>query len=397
METPVTAKATAVDLLHSMAGNALPTHTDVIDAALADTDFDWHGLHDQAVAHGLMPLMYRHLLASGRFHVPPAFREALSEEFRNHAVSRFVFARRLRELLAQLEAADVEALPYKGPVAAIQLYGHYAARQYGDIDILVRPEQLHEAIRVLRGAGLRQTLALAESWQEHYLRENHALQWVEPATGLVVDLHWTLADRYQGWNIGPEFWFQDTVTVDLLGTSVRAMGPERLLLTLSVHAARSLWERLAWLGEIAQLIRVQPALNWALVFAEAERSGFTRAFHVNLELVRHHFDIELPEPWREQVAGDRTAARLAAALSADLRSGRGAPFGLLGKLRFGLGIRSSLGERLRYLRGLITHLSGHDLHRTRIPPQLAALFWITRPLRLLHKSLAERRRLQEQR
>jgi len=57
--------------------------------------------------------------------------------------------RRLRQLLSAFQASGIDVRPYKGPVLAIQLYGHYAMRQYRDLDLLVWPEQADEALRII--------------------------------------------------------------------------------------------------------------------------------------------------------------------------------------------------------------------------------------------------------
>jgi hypothetical protein len=336
-----------------------------------------------------MPLAYRHLIASHDFDLPPAFRDRLTQGFHAHAISRFGYARRLRELLVLLNAGGIPALPYKGPALAIQVYGHYAARQYGDIDILVRPEQAVDALRLLLDAGLRQGRPLPPQWDRHLRRLRHSYEVRDPQTGVTVDLHWALADRYQDWDLAPEWLMRDGVTVDLLDTPVRTMNPERQLLALSVHGARHLWERLAWLAEVAELIRANPDLDWELVFTQARQIGFARALRASLLLARDAFDVFPPPPWATRITHDHAARRVADELFAQLRSERGVATGLLDKFRFGWRVREGFMPRLAFAWAVASQPSENDM-RGREGSRIRA--WLVRPLRLLRKGLAQWRR-----
>src|SRR5262249_38626975 len=103
---------------------------------------------------GLMPLAYRPLIPRSPFAVAPALRSALTLEFPRHSISRYTATRRLRELLCALSAAGVDAWPFKGPVLAAQLYGNFAMRQFGDLDVIVRPRDVRAALAVLAHNGV---------------------------------------------------------------------------------------------------------------------------------------------------------------------------------------------------------------------------------------------------
>ena len=57
------------------------------------------------------------------------------------------------EILDRLTAAGIRALPLKGSLLARELYGDVGARTSVDVDVLVAPENLHDAVGVLSGLG----------------------------------------------------------------------------------------------------------------------------------------------------------------------------------------------------------------------------------------------------
>ena len=102
---------TTLVLLIGLARAGLPEDREPPQRALADPRLDWAVLLDEAVAHGLVPLLCRHLVARPGFALPDSARNELVQGFQRHAISRFTLARRQREILALLAEAGIGALP----------------------------------------------------------------------------------------------------------------------------------------------------------------------------------------------------------------------------------------------------------------------------------------------
>ncbi len=103
---------------------------------------------------GLLVLIGRRLLALGLRDVPELEREL---ESRAGQARKWGTTTELATLqvLHQLEVAGIRALPLKGSVLARQLYGDVAARSSIDIDLLVAPEDLSDAVTAVAELGWR--------------------------------------------------------------------------------------------------------------------------------------------------------------------------------------------------------------------------------------------------
>lgn len=77
--------------------------------------------------------------------------EALCTARRQATVLELVTGR----VMDALHEAEIACAPLKGPRLAETLYGDAGRRLSGDIDLLVAPEQLRAAVRVMRGLGYR--------------------------------------------------------------------------------------------------------------------------------------------------------------------------------------------------------------------------------------------------
>lgn len=118
-----------------------------------------------------------------------AFAEHIATARARAHVRAELFLAATEHLVATLEARGIRALVLKGPVLAEELYGDPALRAYDDIDVLVMPDDLAEAVQVARSIGWTQGGPAAHDGAlpqlHHHLRHD---------TGAlpVLELHWRI-------------------------------------------------------------------------------------------------------------------------------------------------------------------------------------------------------------
>ena len=95
---------------------------------LLQNDLNWTFLLDAVVRHGLWPLLNRHLQQIPTDIVRMDVREALREAAVDYEAAMLRRVRDLHRLLDGFHEAGLDPIPYKGPVLAERLYGHYALR-----------------------------------------------------------------------------------------------------------------------------------------------------------------------------------------------------------------------------------------------------------------------------
>jgi hypothetical protein len=335
---------------------------------------------------GYVPLAYRHLIGRARFPVEPALAAALSAEFRRHTLSRFRMTVRLRELLTALRAHGIDALPFKGPALAIQLYGNFAMRQFGDLDILVPPRQAGAALEVLKALGLRPAAGYPGNWEAFIRAErHHDFSLRDRETGTLVELHWSLAAPLDGVDVNMSWFLQQRETIDLLGATTQVLGPERLVLALSIHGARHIWARLSWVGELAEIIRRSPGIDWEIVRAEASRAGFTAPFAASVLLAHEWFDAPRPA-W---LGDDPSVRRLAEIARRPLSTVERDDGRLSDRLQWTWHAAPTGTERIRRLWRIVTIPSEKDVSTTLRSPWRSRFYVVARAGRLLRTALSD--------
>src|SRR5262249_36618414 len=128
--------------------------------ALLSTPLDWQQLCVQAERHGVAPLLYGHLRDMPEGIVPEETLHTLHQHTRAAVVWNLYLRREMVRLLGALNEVAVPVMPLKGPYLADLLYDDPTLRTTGDIDLLVRPEDLERASQVLVSVGCRRVFTL---------------------------------------------------------------------------------------------------------------------------------------------------------------------------------------------------------------------------------------------
>ena len=91
---------------------------------------------------------------------------------------------------------------------------------------------------------------------------------------------------------------------------VKLPAPEDLLLALCIHGSKHLWERLAWICDIAGLIESQQDLNWRQLIARARATGSERMLFMGLRLAVDLIGAQLPTEVETEIKADPVVTSL---------------------------------------------------------------------------------------
>lgn len=191
-----------------------------------------------------------------------------------------------------LAAGGIEPVVLKGPVLAEVIYPRPDLRAYGDLDLLVEPDQVGPALELLEADGAR---LVERNWPLVLDRMLGQLTLVD-ADGTVVDLHWHLLHERALWSAFtlPPGVAGPTRSVPVGGVEVRALAAEPALVHLALHAAVSGAHRLMWLSDVDQSVRRdQP--DWAGVLDLATRWSVGLPVALVLRRVRHVLGTPVPD------------------------------------------------------------------------------------------------------
>ena len=313
---------------------------------LVRQNIDWEYLISMAIVHRTMPLLYRGLNAFCSDLVPSTIFAHLEERFHLNAQHNVFLTSELLRLLDLLERHGIPAIPFKGPVLAVAVYGNFLLRQFDDLDILIREEDLLKAKEILDADGYR--LQLNRKRQIHFRKYRYHYHFRRNDSRIELEVHWKVTRRYwSSRSINPDLLWERLERISIAGRDIPSLHPEDLIHILCVHGSKHFWPRLLWICDVSELIRVHSAMNWGRVIKRAAEMGNRRVLFLGLLLANDLLGTPIPRGMAQPIEIDPILKSLTKQVREQLFS-RGDPFGYFQVPLFHFRVRESLSDRILY-------------------------------------------------
>ena len=222
-----------------------------------------------AVFHRVIGCVVMSLHGAG---VPDELSAALAPEARRSSGRAVLSAASLRTVRDAF-GDDLPWLAMKGPVLDGVLYPRPRLRTYRDLDVLVDPHLLADAVARLEGVGFR---VVDRNWRQIHDRMVSQLH-LEREASAPIDLHWTLifdSELRRTFRYDIDRMIARARSVEVAGGPVHTFDAADTLIHLAVHAAIEGADRLVWLKDVDVASRAP--LDWDEVV------GRSRAFGMQL-------------------------------------------------------------------------------------------------------------------
>jgi hypothetical protein len=314
-------------------------------------------------------------------------REATFESLRLHALQR--------EALRALEGAAIDVVVLKGAPLAQEAYGLVAARHPGDLDLLVAPARVAEAVGVLREHGFRWYgidapaslrpadggLALVErAGSLPRVREAQLYR-----AGRHVDLHWRLTVNAALLPV-EDRWLTDPRLVTTAGVATPVLPALAAWWHLHVHGIEHDWRRLKWLADVPAFAAANPEVLSPGALEATSRAGLERCVACGLLVAERLLGPFLPPAAADWAAGvsatTRPVRRSLQAIAHERPTGAVlVPAQLAGHVAARMALRTDWRYRAAEARGLLL-----DAGRRGLEPAPGVTVLVSGPLRWLARS-----------
>lgn len=227
----------------------------------------------------VLPLLYA--AVRDRADVPAALVQSLRLESQRSFVATSLTAQPLRFIAAALE--DIPWVLLRGPVLGQLIYGDLMLRPYGDLDVLVDPDRIDEALQALGAAGfLPPPSALPERYYRRYHLHVHLMR-AGLAGKTAVELHWALDHPFTLLTPDISGMLRRRECSTINGQEVPHLALDDLLIALAIHAVKHAAPLHYWVNEGIQtalaehgmllhffdialaIQRFGPQLDWATI------------------------------------------------------------------------------------------------------------------------------------
>jgi Uncharacterised nucleotidyltransferase len=355
-------------------------------AQLLHQDIDWDFLIKTAHQHRVLPLLYRRLTRGGFDSLPPeTAMSRLRSAFQANARRNLLLTAELFRVMDTLSANGIPSIPYKGPALASMVYGDLSLRQFADLDLIVPADDVVQARALLVGRGYRPEKQTTDEQLRASTQAQKDITLLHDGNGINLEIHWGITTEHDPICIRPEWLWTNLGTCAISGRSVRTLTPEDLLLVLCVHGAKHRWERLAWLCDIAELVRSEPTLDWNRAVENAVLMGGARILFLGLSLARELLGAEPPPAVLKAIQADQVVTVLSNQVKDWLFSEEPVALDLGEREQFFMRLRERPADRLRVaVRQARLYLAptARDKEAMPLPELLRWSLYLLRPVRL---------------
>ena len=332
---------------------------------------DLERLASVADQHGVLPLLARALSLTD-LHCEAVRAPARETTFRN-----LVLAAELVKLIGGLRKLGIEALAYKGPVLAQQLYGDVALRQFRDLDLLIPPADVMRCRDALCQLGYEEFEEFSGSFLRKHVRSQCEWQMRGTASGTTIELHWALFPRYASFDLSVKELIQASVAIEMAGETVRTMDLHHLVLALSAHGTKHLWYRLEWLVDFAMALQ-NCGDDGEKLLQNSARKGMKRILLISAALAANVLHVRLAPEFESALRADEWAGGLVDDMQRSLVAGL-VPCDLLSENVLLLRSRERWSDRAKIVSRLAFTPGPEEWRRVALPEWAE---WLYRPMRL---------------
>ncbi|MFZ0519960.1 MAG: nucleotidyltransferase family protein [Candidatus Acidiferrales bacterium] len=352
---------------------------------IASQPLDWEYLLAEAEANSITPLVERHLMAIAAGALPVAVNEQLKRTSRANTVRCLYLTADLLQILERFSEQGIPALPYKGPVLAVQAYGDVALREFEDLDIILRQRDVPKAHEIILALGYKAKFDWILSPGASASLVPGEYNYRDEPRRAMVELHTEITLRHFPIKPDLDYFIARRAPVRISDHEVLTFTAEDLLPMLCIHGSKDFWERFSWVADVSELIQSHPDLNWDEVMRVTESLGALRMLFTGLALANGMLRTLLPAEILERVQHDHTACEIAGEMARMLMSRPAQTLDTAGRLRYRRQMLAGFVAGWRYVMRLAVVPAEEDWAMMRLPRSLAPLYIALRPFRLLRK------------
>ena len=367
-----------------------------IQQLIDQDELDWNKMLKMAQFHRLLPLLHKLFTSSSSIEPPESVLKELRIRHFKNLGNNFSLVQELISVLKVLETENISAITFKGPITAISAYGDLSLRTFGDLDLLVHPDDFLRLrkIAIEHGYHCDRLMApeeraclkkLSPEKQASYFKSEKEFSLVNPKNCIFLDIHQGILSK----QFAPLFdtrWIWDyTQTIKVGGRQVLSLKPEVQVLILCAQGAEDYWNQLGKICDVAMLVHRHPELDWDALIMLSKQLDVLPRILLGLALINSLYGVALPGEIQELLKDLRSIQRLVNTVQQDiLLKNSCQPKARLTLPRFiyQLRLMNDWKNQARSVLAIMTPTLA-DLAAISLPKSLFFVYYLLRPFRLI--------------
>lgn len=337
---------------------------------------NWPLVTNLAIQHGVLPLLYKYLKRQQEGVVPQTELVKQKNLYLNNVGRNILVTQKLLNILKILSTNGFEAVPFKGPVIAVQAYGDIGLRAFCDLDILIKSSDFPVIYDLLLSEGFSSLKPMIGKLKSIWKKSRRNFEFKDE-TGFY--------DFHQQVSQGPGFFrlkdkWNTFSTVELNSQEVPCLNNHDTILMLALHGTHHGWNILKFVADLAHFIHSRESeINWEVLVEKARKMGSLRMVMIGLLLGQDFCGLEIPPLIQDLIQNDKKIRNLTGYFRLQTlkkRKSNQVPV---------MAVPRSLDSQYYQFRYMIYYLfnpTNLDVLAIRLPGFLYPLYYVIRPVRL---------------
>ena len=258
------------------------------------SEADWDDLLQQSDRHRITPLFYHRLRT---YHpdipIPPNIMQRLRQAYLDNAARNLRLYHNLCMVLKILRRDSIPVIVLKGAHLAEFVYGNRAHRFMGDLDLLIRKDDLMRVDELLLEMGCTPTAN-----NRVVGKDNNEFVYIMPKRDVSLEIHWSILSPMFPFAVDTEGQWERSRPVRIAGVDAAVFCPEDLLLHICLHAGctHGFEPGLKLFCDVSELLQHGgEGMDWGLVKRRTCEWGVGKCVYLTLRLTREFLGVALPE------------------------------------------------------------------------------------------------------
>ncbi len=338
-----------------------------------------------AYDHAVYPLFFHAIMEHASDLVEQEMKDAMDYLFQSIQITNEEMTDELLHITKLFEQQGIEVLSFKGPILAQDIYGNVAFRQYGDLDLLVKEDDIYAAAQLIETQNYKAIETIEFLRNDAKLKKEKNYEFYGSENGMKVEIHWRLVNtsllkKFKNYDV-----FSTSDRVIIHEASIGTLDKSILLLYLCNHGASHFWERLSWIVDIDRLIKHHyDSLDWDEVLSLSEQLECRTPLLLGLGLSQTLLNTHLPENLQSQIEKPEISWLVTWVLNTFGTNGHpsiGNKFDF-STFKFRLLLQDSLAAKIKFTVQNLYSYSNEDVMGVNLPSYLFFLYYPLRIIRL---------------
>lgn len=268
----------------------------VLEELVKGKTVDWSKVYQLACVHQIRPLLLRGVSRLENSTVPSDILQQLKADCFRISARGLANTNEMLRLLEIFKENNILAVPYKGAYLANKYYGDFGIREFGDIDLFVKEEDIFRIKEVMLKEAYVPEFDLKPEHESMFFDVYCEYNFNSTSKLFHVEPHYRSNHKYCDIKLKISDFNNQIQSSVFSNKTIATLSEEaHLILTITNHGINEGWTSLKYIFDLYQILKkTDSSFNWNYVIEQFTKLHILPTFLVGTSIIKSIFKYNLP-------------------------------------------------------------------------------------------------------